>query len=55
MTERQAREIAIEMKVERMIDRLDARFMRFEMEEEEYDQAMKRIRAWADEQIDLLR
>lgn len=42
----------IECKVERMVDRLDARFMRdnSSMTEEEYKTAMKAIDTWAEQQ-----
>ena len=52
MNERQAKENAVEMRVEKMIDRLDARFMRDEaMSQEEYDAKMREIREWAEEQL----
>ena len=55
MNERQVRENAIEIRVEKMIDRLDARFMRDEeMSQEEYDQRMREIRDWAEEQLKLV-
>ena len=38
----------IECRVERMVDRLDARFMRGELSETEYRAEMKRITKWAE-------
>ena len=57
MNERQARENLIEMRVEKMVDRLDARFMRdnAEMSQEEYDAKMREIYEWAEEQYRLIR
>jgi hypothetical protein len=37
----------IEIRVERMVDRLDARFMAGEFEQEEYDAQYKQINEWA--------
>ena len=44
----------IDRELERRIDRLDAYFMRdgSPMTQDEYDNAMKQIRAWEDYQID---
>jgi len=38
----------IECRVERMVDRLDARFMRGELSEAEYRAEMERIKQWAE-------
>lgn len=40
----------IELKVERMVDRLDARFMRGDMTQAEYDAKMREINQWAEEE-----
>jgi len=40
----------IECRVERMVDRLDARFMRGELSETEYRAEMERITKWADDE-----
>ena len=56
MNERQAKVNLIEMRVEKMVDRLDARFMRGgEMSQEEYDAKMREIHEWAEEQYRLIR
>ena len=46
-------EYQVECKVERMTDRLDARYMRGELTEEEYRAEIKAIDAWANAQYDL--
>ena len=48
------REHEIELAVERMIDRLDARYVADCLTEEEYNKDMDEIKAWADKQYDIL-
>lgn len=48
------REMTIELRVERAIDRLDAKFMNGEMGQNEYDTRMKAIRDWADKESEAL-
>lgn len=54
MTELQARENQIECRVEKMVDRLDRRFMNGAIEQAEYDREMVVIDKWAQQQIDAL-
>lgn len=44
----------IELAVERMIDRLDARYVADCLTEEDYNKDMDEIKAWADKQYDIL-
>ena len=48
MTEQQARELQIEVKVEKWVDRIDARYMRGDLTEVEYKAEMKAVSDWAD-------
>ncbi len=41
----------IEAKAERMVDKVDARYLDGEMSEAEYDAAIAAIQTWADTQI----
>lgn len=50
MTEQQARELQIEIKVERWTDRIDARYMRGEFDESCYKAMLKTVSEWADQQ-----
>jgi hypothetical protein len=49
MTEQQARENMIEIKVEKWTDRVDARFMAGKLTQSEYDTEIKAISDWADQ------
>ena len=51
MTEQQARELQIEIKVEKWVDRLDARYLadNSTMSEAEYKAQLKAIDDWADQ------
>lgn len=40
----------IESRVERMVDRLDAKYMRGELSDAEYRSEMERINQWAEEE-----
>ena len=44
----------IELAIERMIDRLDARYVADCLTEEDYTKDMDEIKAWADKQYDIL-
>ena len=48
------KEHEIELAVERMIDRLDARYVADCLTEEDYKKGMEEIKAWADKQYDIL-
>ena len=48
MTEQQARELQIEIKVEKWTDRVDARYMDGKLTTDEYRAEMKSISDWAD-------
>jgi hypothetical protein len=43
----------LEIHIQHVMDRLDARFMRSPMTQAEYDAEVKRINAWAERQYDL--
>ena len=48
------KEHEIELAVERMIDRLDARYVADCLTEEDYKESTEEIKAWADKQYDIL-
>ena len=49
MNAQQAREMQIEIKVEKWTDRVDARYMKGELSTEEYRDEMKAISNWSDQ------
>ena len=50
MTDQQARDLQIECRVEKMVDRLDANYMDGKIDESEYRARMMLIDAWAEDQ-----
>jgi len=53
MTYLQEQENRIECAVERMIDRLDTRYLNEEFDDSYYDEEMARISAWADREYSI--
>ncbi len=53
MTAAQAAELQIEIRVEKLTDRIDARYMRGEINEQEYHEELRALSDWAESQYSL--